>query len=480
MAKTSGTIDLKSMKKAAQGAVNYITDINNEGILVHPVDDEDNGVRITDVVEIVRDGKVSAEYGESIILGNRDENSVSEKLLYLDSGSVSIKSGAYHTINKDTIFEVSESISSIVINTSASTMTYTDTNISNIKSIREVTLNGNALIQKTDYTINKTNNTIALTNTQTPTDGGVLVIAYVPNVIRQTITFSTDFDSELEREWNNMPDNTANVESVYLDDTELTEHVDYEYESDTRLLKLKNDPSTGHTIKVIYTKDPSHFYTLGKRNMEAIGDYSIATGINCEAEGYGSFAGGRNTHVKGDYSFGFGYGTGDDDSTEVDGRYSGAIGTGLQVTGHNSFAVGKYNKPSTGLAFTVGNGSNAYNKSNAFWVGRTGNIGFAKGIYAGTSPSASDRVPLFATGTGTATITVDAGETSPVAQSINIAKTGYTPWAINGIDITSSSCNLYRYFIEGNKLYYRIHNTSSSNVSVTITARISYIATSAL
>lgn len=477
MAKTSGTIDLKSMKKAAQGAVNYITDITNEGILVHPVDDEDHGVRITDVVEIVRDGKVSAEYGESIILGNRDENSTSEKLLYIDSGSISIKSGAYHTVNKDRVFEVSESISSIVIGTSASVMTYTDTNISNIKSIREVTLNGNALIQKTDYTIDKTNNTITLTDTQTPTDGGVLVIAYVPNVIRQTITFLTDFDDPIERRYNNMPDNTKSIESVSIDNVATTA---YTYNSNTKQLILNSDPNTGHKIKVVYIKDLSHFYTLGKRDMEAIGDYSIATGINCRAEGYGSFAGGRNTYVKGDYSFGFGYGTGDDDSTEVDGRYSGAIGTGLQVTGHNSFAVGKYNKPSTALAFTVGNGSDAYNKSNAFWVGKTGNIGFAKGIYAGTSPLASDRVPLFATGTGTAKITINAGETSPTAQFINIAKTGYTPWAINGIDITSASCNLYRYFIEGNRLYYRVYNTSNSSISVTITARISYIATSAL
>ena len=36
MSKTSGTIDLKSIKQAATGAVSYITDINDDnGIFVH-------------------------------------------------------------------------------------------------------------------------------------------------------------------------------------------------------------------------------------------------------------------------------------------------------------------------------------------------------------------------------------------------------------------------------------------------------------
>ena len=219
-----------------------------------------------------------------------------------------------------------------------------------------------------------------------------------------------------------------------------------------------------------------------KKNSFSAGADNIVKGLNSAAIGdtnnidksaWESFVAGSENTVTGSSSIALG-------NQNVSSGFA-SIATGFRTiaSGDSSFTCGQYNIQNSNVSFAVGNGTDSSDRSDAFWVSNVGNIGFTGIAYAG-QPSGADRVPLFATGTGTATITINGNTTSPTAQSINIAKTGYTPWAINGIDITSPSCNLYRYFIEGNKLYYRIHNTSSSNVSVTITARISYIATSAL
>ena len=69
MAKTSGTIDLKSIKQAATGAVGYITDISDNGVFVHkksssaviPTSSNANGVQITSNVDIIRGGESVAQ-----------------------------------------------------------------------------------------------------------------------------------------------------------------------------------------------------------------------------------------------------------------------------------------------------------------------------------------------------------------------------------------------------------------------------------
>ena len=218
------------------------------------------------------------------------------------------------------------------------------------------------------------------------------------------------------------------------------------------------------------------------RDSFSAGHYNIVEGIESAAIGgsnkinkdaWSSFVAGSGNTTTGQSSIALG------NENVSSGFASVATGQGTIASGNSSFTCGQYNIQNSGVMFAVGNGEDSDNRSDAFWASGSGNIGFTGIAYAG-QPNNADRVPLFATGTKTAEITINAGATSPTAQSINIAKTGYTPWAINGIDITSPSCNLYRYFIDGNKLYYRLYNTSSSSVTVTITARISYIATSAL
>lgn len=72
MATQTGSIDLKAAKKAHDDAekvaTNYVADISN-GILVHPDNDNTNGVKITNVVEVIRNSASVAEFGTSARIG---------------------------------------------------------------------------------------------------------------------------------------------------------------------------------------------------------------------------------------------------------------------------------------------------------------------------------------------------------------------------------------------------------------------------
>lgn len=84
-----------SIRNAEKKADNYVTDIANSGVFVHqndggshiaPTASNARGVKISDTVEIIRNGNVMAEFGggsgDEIILGNSD---VSDYIVKIDS-----------------------------------------------------------------------------------------------------------------------------------------------------------------------------------------------------------------------------------------------------------------------------------------------------------------------------------------------------------------------------------------------------------
>ncbi len=95
MATQTGSIDLKAAKKAHDDAekvaTNYVADISN-GILVHPDNDTTNGVKITNVVEVIRGSASVAEFGASARIGMdnaaRVEVSNNELVLITDEGAL--------------------------------------------------------------------------------------------------------------------------------------------------------------------------------------------------------------------------------------------------------------------------------------------------------------------------------------------------------------------------------------------------------
>lgn len=90
MATQTGSIDLKAGKKAHDDAekvaTNYVADISN-GILVHPDNDNTNGVQITNKVDIIRDGNSVAMFGEFARIGkdNGDKIVLNPGELYIQT-----------------------------------------------------------------------------------------------------------------------------------------------------------------------------------------------------------------------------------------------------------------------------------------------------------------------------------------------------------------------------------------------------------
>lgn len=78
----------KGVNGSARTATAYLTESSEEGLMVHRSDEDGTGVRITDVVEILRDGESVAEYGETARIGLSDEVH-----LELDDASVEIVDG---------------------------------------------------------------------------------------------------------------------------------------------------------------------------------------------------------------------------------------------------------------------------------------------------------------------------------------------------------------------------------------------------
>ena len=259
----------------------------------------------------------------------------------------------------------------------------------------------------------------------------------------------------------------------------------------------------GTEITVSYRKTMGYFYSLGKRDLTETGDFSVATGNNCLVKGANSFGGGNNTYVSGNNSFGYGYGMGDDDCVSVTGAYSGAIGRGLTVNGSGSFACGRFNDGGSSYAFMVGNGQDAYNRNNAFWVARSGNARVAGDLLIGKRLLATGEMRSYnAAGTATVTMFLYTTKTktnvsinansAATSQTCDITLNNYTPIGVVGMRITNSSsgganaqnCNVYIYLIVNNAsedhITFSIKNFASAAAKVDVEFRVFYIATSAL
>lgn len=197
-------------------------------------------------------------------------------------------------------------------------------------------------------------------------------------------------------------------------------------------------------------------FTSG-RNNKAIGDSSAAIGYNTKAGGFASFASGRGS--------------------SANAESSSAIGYGTSVSAKGGLACGIYNSNDSRYLFSVGNGSSS-NKSNALTVTAQGSCCVAGKMYSGTSFDTGKFTKMFASETKSGSTTVEAKSTKEF--SFSIAKSKYTPWAIGGVHSSSASCNLFRFYIDGNNFVVRLYNPNEDPIDVTVYVRVRYIATAAL
>lgn len=106
--------------------------------------------------------------------------------------------------------------------------------------------------------------------------------------------------------------------------------------------------------------------------MTESGSYCHSEGAGTKASNTASHAEGRDTKASGEASHAEGR------DSEASGDFSHAGGYGTKATGESSTAVGKFNNDWNAL-FSVGNGTNAQNRSDAFKVDRSGDTWVMKG-----------------------------------------------------------------------------------------------------
>lgn len=468
-----------------------------------------NNIKIdTNGITINNGSTQVASYKDSIILGDEANNN----LLFLDKSSLSLRSGVEDFLSGNEVFEVGECAETISKTVTSGQASYQWSELTNnTKELKEVTLNGALLEEGVDYTFNLTTGTITLTNTPTNSTAKLKVsfIPMNPEAIQKTITFTTPEEEYwLLRSFYSIPQHVVNIFSVSLNGTVLTSS-QYSYDSSTHILKIpatpteNNAPAAGSIVEVVYTKSLGYYYTLGKRDLTKIGDYSIATGYNCMAAGDKSFAGGNYTYVAGQSSFGYGSGTSDADCVQVIGNCCGGIGRGITVYGEGNFGCGNYNVPSSSYIFSVGNGSSSTDRKNAFWVAKSGNARIAgilsvmnslqvSGEMRSYIANDSGTVPMFWYNTKRINnISVPANSTN-TGLNCDITMTNHTPMGIVGMRILNSSsnganaasCNLYIYMIVNNTsedhVTFSIRNFASSAAKVDVEFKIFYIANTAL
>ena len=108
---------------------------------------------------------------------------------------------------------------------------------------------------------------------------------------------------------------------------------------------------------------------------EAIGPYSTAMGFYTSATGSCSIAMGSSASATGPYSTAMGH------TTSATGFFTTAMGSSTTSQSYASFAMGRYNEISGDIVswvdsdpiFTIGNGTDASSRSNAFEVKKNGN-----------------------------------------------------------------------------------------------------------
>lgn len=76
----------------------------------------------------------------------------------------------------------------------------------------------------------------------------------------------------------------------------------------------------------------------------------------------------------------------------------------------------------------------------------------------------------------TSSFNVSANTVLSATQTVNVAKTGYTPLGIVGIGSSNNNLNILRADISGNTGYIRAHNPTNSAINgVTVTLHVLYL-----
>lgn len=168
------------------------------------------------------------------------------------------------------------------------------------------------------------------------------------------------------------------------------------------------------------------------------------------------------------------------DTCEASAAYSAAFGQETATGTVGGFVCGHHNKKGNFL-FSVGKGEAQIDgmNSNAITVDGSGNVAVAGKMQAITAYSTTaTRAMFLKDGTSVTSESVAAGGTLRV--EINVARTGYTPMAIAGVQLTKSAFTYYTATLSGGSAVLYIKNNGGSAATTGINLVVFYIATTAV
>ena len=347
MAKASGTIDLKSMKEAhddaAKTSTNYITDVDNNGISVHPLNNTNDRTVINGSgMEIFKGNASVAVFGDTLRLGQEGK---SRQELDYHSLQLIDKEG-------NTYFHVSDRRNESGVATFAETFIGDGTTKTysigySDSTVVSITINGTSTTAYSKYLA-------AITFTTAPASGATIVITYTT-----TSVWTKAYTAGLRANGSEV----GGMSFAEGQNTTANGWVSHAEGSSTTARGVASHAEGSNTVASGMMSHAEGFRT------NASGGAAHAQGTDTTANGENSLAGGDNSISTGDNSISHG------DHTESVGENSLAIGY-YTKSGPNQLAIGKWNNYAYGLyqpsetdyLFMVGNGSSESDRKNAFAV----------------------------------------------------------------------------------------------------------------
>lgn len=231
------------------------------------------------------------------------------------------------------------------------------------------------------------------------------------------------------------------------------------------------------------TASGSQSVAMGSQNV-ASGDFSFAFGNQTNASGFNSFTFGFNTDATANYSTAWGT------YTNAFGDHSTAWGVGSTASAYYSTAwgqntvapslvetaLGRYNTsytPAGGVfdwnsadrLFSIGNGTSTTNRSDAFVLMKSGNIGV--GVSA---PEARLHI-RFNSATGTGHLLVEESNNSSDGSRISFKNTGRPSnfWDLYGLTASTNTGAYFNFFYQGTGDILSLRGNGNATLMGTLT-----------
>ena len=228
-------------------------------------------------------------------------------------------------------------------------------------------------------------------------------------------TNASEYSSHAEGGWTTASGKFSHAEGAYTKASHKSQHVEGEYniadtstatadargtyvhivgngtaeDARSNALTLTWGGDLWHSGRLLHGNSVSAEGTYsysGGSETSALGNYSHAEGVKTVAQGASSHTEGESTSAVGTASHAEGL------NSIAQGNYSHAQNQGTLANGNAQTAIGKFNVADTTSAFIIGNGADADNRSNMFFIDWNGNACFLNTLLVGANATAPTKI----------------------------------------------------------------------------------------